>query len=101
MRGAKGRRRPLRALCDTNDLSRFCTKSLFHAELRNYPSRFKSEVSVMVKRILTEQERLVTAIVTQKLNEMIETKLTVAEIMDAAAESAQRRKDDAIILQWT
>jgi hypothetical protein len=55
----------------------------------------------MVKRTLTEQERLVAAIVTQKLNEMIETKLTVAEIMAAAAESAQRRRDDTTTVQWT
>jgi hypothetical protein len=56
---------------------------------------------MMAKRTLTEQERLVTAIVTQKLNEMIETKLTIAEIMDAAAERAQRERDDATTVQWT
>jgi len=56
---------------------------------------------MMVKKTLTEQERLVTAIVTQKLNAMIETKLTIAEIIDAAAERAERSRNDATIGRWT
>jgi hypothetical protein len=51
-----------------------------------------SEVSVMITRTLTKQERVVAAIVEQTLKAMIETKLTVEEIMDAAAESAQRSR---------
>jgi hypothetical protein len=102
MRCQKGRRRPYshlvagifsRASCDTEDLSRFYTKCLLHAELRNFPEWIKSEVSVMATRTLTKHERQVAAIVEQTLNEMIETRLTVAEIMDAAAASAQRSRN--------
>ncbi len=55
----------------------------------------------MATRTLTKQERQVAAIVEQTLNEMIETRLTVAEIMDAAAASAQRSRNEAITVLWT
>jgi hypothetical protein len=87
--------------CDTNDLSRFRTKYRPHAELRNFLARVKSEVSVMAIRTLTKQERLVAAILEQTLNGMLETQLTVEDIIDAAAERAQRRRDDATTVQWT
>ena len=84
---------PAPRVTHTEDLSRFYTKCLLHAELRNFPEWIKSEVSVMATRTLTKQERIVAAIVEQTLNEMIETRLTVAEIMDAAAASAQRSRN--------
>jgi hypothetical protein len=55
----------------------------------------------MATRTLTKQERLVATIVEQTLNEMIQTKLTVAEIMDAAAASAQRSGNEATTVRWT
>jgi hypothetical protein len=55
----------------------------------------------MATRTLTKQERQVAAIVEQTLNEMIETKLTIAEIMEAAATSAQRSRNEAITVLWT
>jgi len=90
-----------RASCHTKDLSRFYTKCLLHAELRNFSAWIKSEVNVMATRTLTKQERQVAAIVEQTLNEMIETKLTIAEIMEAAATSAQRSRNEAITVLWT
>jgi hypothetical protein len=55
----------------------------------------------MAIRTLTKQERLVAAILEQTLNGMLETQLTVEDIIDAAAERAQRRRDDATTVQWT
>jgi len=49
----------------------------------------------MARRELTKPERQVAAIVEQTLHALIDTDLTVADIMDAAAESARRRSDDA------
>jgi hypothetical protein len=49
----------------------------------------------MAKKELTKHERVVAAIVEQALRAMIETHLTVTEIMTAAAENAQRKRDDA------
>jgi hypothetical protein len=80
---------------DTKKLSRFRTKSLPHAELRNFPARFESEVSVMEKSKLTGHERQVVAIVEQTLNELIQTDLTVAEIIEAAAQSTRQQRSGA------
>jgi hypothetical protein len=89
-------RRQLCALvCDAKTLSRFHTKGLPHAELRNFPARFESEVSVMEKRKLTRHERQVVAIVEQKLDALTQTELTVAEIIDAAAQSTQLQRSGA------
>lgn len=81
------------AVRDKKRLSRFCTKCVLHAKLRNFPARVESEVSVMAKRTLTKHEREVAAVVEQALHTMIETDLTVADIMDAAVQSARRRSD--------
>lgn len=71
---------------------------MLHAELRNFPARIESEVSVMVKRTLKKHERVVAAVVEQALHAMIVTDLTVADIMDAAAQSARRRRSEATTL---
>ncbi len=55
----------------------------------------------MAKRTLIEHERLVAAIIGQTLYAMTETKLTVAEIIDAAAESARQRTNEATTERWT
>lgn len=86
-------------MCDTNTVSRFHTKCVLHAKLRNFPARVESEVSVMVRRELTKPERQVAAIVEQTLHALIETDLTVADVMDAAAESARRRRSDVTTLR--
>jgi hypothetical protein len=52
----------------------------------------------MARRELTKHERQVAAIVEQTLHALIETDLTVADIMDAAVESARRRGSDATTL---
>jgi hypothetical protein len=54
----------------------------------------------MATRTLTKQERLVAAILEQTLSKMIETKLTVAEIMDIAA-AAPRSGNEATTVRWT
>lgn len=72
---------------------------MLHAKLRNFPARVESEVSVMVRRELTKPERQVAAIVEQTLHALIETDLTVADVMDAAAESARRRRSDVTTLR--
>jgi len=71
---------------------------VLHAELRNFPARIESEVNVMVKRRLTKHERMVAAVVEQALHAMIVTDLTIADIMDAAAQSARRRRSEATTL---
>ncbi|MGZ4847521.1 MAG: hypothetical protein ACXV2F_04190 [Halobacteriota archaeon] len=53
----------------------------------------------MARKELTKPERQVAAIVEQTLHALIETDLTVADIMDAAAESA-RRRSNATTLRW-
>ncbi len=53
----------------------------------------------MVRRELTKPERQVAAIVEQTLHALIETDLTVADVMDAAAESARRRRSDVTTLR--
>jgi hypothetical protein len=45
--------------------------------------------------MLTKYEREVVTVVEQTLNAMIVTKLSLAEIMEAAAVSAQRGQQDA------
>jgi hypothetical protein len=55
----------------------------------------------MAQKTLTKHERQVAVIVEQALNAMIDTHLTVAEIIDAAARSAQRGRNDATTLRWT
>ena len=52
----------------------------------------------MVKRRLTKHERMVAAVVEQALHAMIVTDLTIADIMDAAAQSARRRRSEATTL---
>ncbi|MEI7828019.1 MAG: hypothetical protein WCI87_09590 [Euryarchaeota archaeon] len=52
----------------------------------------------MVKRTLKKHERVVAAVVEQALHAMIVTDLTVADIMDAAAQSARRRRSEATTL---
>ena len=80
---------------DTKKLSRFHTKNLPHAELKNFSARFESEVSVMEKRKLTRHERQVVAIVEQTLNALTQTDLTIAEILDAAAQSTELQRSGA------
>jgi uncharacterized membrane-anchored protein len=80
---------------DKKKLSRFHTKNLLHAQLRNFLARFESEVSVMEKRKLTRHERQVVAIVEQTLNALTQTDLTIAEILDAAAQSTQLQRSGA------
>jgi hypothetical protein len=53
----------------------------------------------MAKRTLTKQERQVAAIVDKELKAMIETNLTVAQIIDAVALSARRRRRDATTIR--
>jgi len=98
---AKGRIRSLTATsllasslasCVTKIICNAFAQNVCFAELRNFSARMISEVSVMITRTLTKQERVVAAIVEQTLEAMIETKLTVEKIMDAAAESAQRSR---------
>jgi hypothetical protein len=49
----------------------------------------------MAKKELTKHERVVAAVVGQTLRAMTKNNLTVAELMTAAAENAQRKRDDA------
>jgi hypothetical protein len=48
------------------------------------------EVTVMAKTVVTEHERHIAAIIESTLQTLIHTDLTVAEIIDAAHENAQR-----------
>lgn len=49
----------------------------------------------MKKRKLTRHERQVVAIVEQTLNALTQTDLTVAEILDAAAQSTELQRSGA------
>ncbi|MGA3360137.1 MAG: hypothetical protein ABSC87_08015 [Halobacteriota archaeon] len=49
----------------------------------------------MEKRKLTRHERQVVAIVEQTLNTLIQTDLTVAEIIDAAAQNTELQRSGA------
>jgi hypothetical protein len=49
----------------------------------------------MQQRTLTKHEREVVTVVEQTLNAMVATKLTLAEIMEAAAVSARRSQQNA------
>jgi hypothetical protein len=49
----------------------------------------------MQQRMLTKHEREVVTVVEQTLNAMVVTKLTLAEIMEAAAARAQRSQQNA------
>ena len=80
---------------DNKKLSRFHTKSLPHAGLRKFLARFESEVNVMEKRKLTRHERQVVAIVEQTLNALTQTDLTIAEIIDAAAQNTELQRSGA------
>ena len=70
--------------------SRFRTQSLPHAALRNFLAQSGLEVTVMAKIVVTEYERHIAAIIESTLHTLIHTDLTVAEILDAAHENAQR-----------
>jgi hypothetical protein len=58
------------------------------------------EVGVMVKKEPTKHERVVAAIVEQTLRGMTKNHMTVTEIMTAATENAQRKRDDATTVRW-
>jgi len=53
----------------------------------------------MAKMVVTEYERHIAAIIESTLQTLIHTDLTVAEIIDAAHENAQRISEDAATTQ--
>jgi hypothetical protein len=87
------------APCDAKLLSHVRTQSLPHAALRNFLAQSGSEVTVMAKMEEKEYERRVAAIIEHTLHTLVHTDLTVAEIIDAAHEKAQRMSGDAATLQ--
>lgn len=76
--------------CDVKLSSHLRTQSLPHAALRNFLAQSALEVTVMAKTVVTEHERHIAAIIESTLQTLIHTDLTVAEIIDAAHENAQR-----------
>jgi hypothetical protein len=54
-----------------------------------------SEMSKMAIRNLIYYERQIAAVIEQALSEMVNTNLTVAQIVKGAREDAERKKNDA------
>ena len=66
------------------------TRKCVYAALRNFLAQSGLEVTVMAKTVVTERERHIAAIIESTLHTLTHTHLTVAEIIDAAHENAQR-----------
>ena len=76
--------------CDAKLSSHFRTHNPPHAALRSFLAQSGLEVTVMAETVVTEHERHVAAIIESTLHTLTYTHLTVAEIIDAAHEHAQR-----------